>query len=66
MASSLGRLLHSYLYACALKDHLAMKQNFFLKIAELDEIQSLRVHVPAPGHGIEEPVCVVLSIEQGT
>jgi len=31
MASSLGRPFHSYLYACALKDHLAMKGNYYSK-----------------------------------
>ena len=31
----------------------------FLITTELEEIQSLRVHVPAPWHGIEDPVCVL-------
>jgi len=41
------------LYACALKDHLAMKRKLLLKIAKL-EIQSVYI----PGHGIEEPVYI--------
>jgi len=32
MASSLGHHFHSYLYACALKDHLAMNQNHYSKL----------------------------------
>ena len=51
MASILGRHFHSYLYACALKDHLATKRNYYLKSLNIAEVQCTAFSALAIGCG---------------